>query len=90
MGNYSIPKPINKGLKRMDTIFNGVLLNHPNLGTEIFMRTAKALTGDQFARFMLGEADTYIWAKVIAAMPKLPFIKQTLFRKNKQVALEQY
>lgn len=90
MGDYTIPKPINKGLKRMDTIFNDVLLNHPNLGTEIFMRTAKALTGDQFARFMLGEADTYIWAKVIAAMPKLPFIKQTLFRKNKQVALEQY
>ena len=74
----------------MDTIFNDVLVNHPNLGTEIFMRTAKALTGDQFARFMLGEADTYIWAKVIAAMPKLPFIKQMILRNNKRVAREPY
>ncbi len=90
MGDYTIPQPVNKGLKMMDTIFNDVLVNHPNLGTEIFMRTAKALTGDQFARFMLGEANTYIWAKVIAAMPKLPFIKQMILRKNKRVALEQY
>lgn len=89
-GDYSVPKPINKGLQTMDAIFNDVLLNHPNLGTDIFMRTAKALNGDEFARFMLGEADMYIWSKVIAAMPKLPFIKQTLFRKNKQVPVEQY
>ena len=77
-GNYRVPKPITRGLNFMDSIFNDVLLNHPNLSTEIFMRTARALNADQFAQFMLGQADTYIWAKVVAAMPKIPFIKQTI------------
>lgn len=87
-GDYRVPKPIHKGLNKMDSIFNGVLLNYPSLSTDIFMRTAQTLSGDQFAQFMLGRADAYSWAKVIAAMPKLPFLKQTLFSKSKQVPLE--
>ena len=65
----------------MDSIFNAVLLNYPQLSSQIFMRTAKVLNGDQFARFMLGQADAFIWAKVIAAMPKAPFLKQMISRE---------
>jgi lycopene beta-cyclase len=44
------------------------------------MGTAKALSGDGFARFMLGSASLMDWAKVILAMPKLPFIKAVFCR----------
>jgi lycopene beta-cyclase len=62
----------------MDKIFNGVLLARPELGVSIMMRTAKALDGDGFARFMLGSATMTDWARVILAMPKIPFLKQVL------------
>jgi lycopene beta-cyclase len=67
----------------MDKIFNGVLLSRPDLGVSLYMRMAKALNGDQFARFMLGQATIRDWLHVIAAMPKGPFVKQlyrTIFR----------
>lgn len=89
-GNYNVPKPISSYLNMMDSIFNAVLLNYPQLSSQIFMRTAKVLNGDQFARFMLGQADAFIWAKVIAAMPKAPFLKQMISRHSGQVPLEQY
>jgi lycopene beta-cyclase len=63
---------------RMDRIFNGVLMARPELGVPIMMGTARALDGDGFARFMLGSATMADWAKVILAMPKLPFVKQVL------------
>jgi lycopene beta-cyclase len=40
------------------------------------MLTAKALDANGFARFMLGSATIFDWAKVIMAMPKIPFLKQ--------------
>jgi len=89
-GNHNVPKPIANYLNRMDSIFNAVLLNYPSLSSQIFMRTAQALNGDQFARFMLGQADARIWARVIAAMPKVPFLKQMICKHTGQVPLEQY
>jgi lycopene beta-cyclase len=82
-GNMSVPTPISSRLTAMDKIFNGVLLSRPELGVSMYMRMAKALNGDQFARFMLGQATIRDWLHVIAAMPKGPFIKQlyqTIFR----------
>ncbi|MGB2001588.1 MAG: squalene/phytoene synthase family protein [Porticoccaceae bacterium] len=77
-GDYKVPAPISPRLVRMDKIFNGVLLARPELGVSIMMRTAKALDGDGFARFMLGSATMTDWARVILAMPKIPFLKQVL------------
>jgi lycopene beta-cyclase len=82
-GNMAVPTPISSRLTVMDKIFNGVLLSRPELGVSLYMRMAKALNGDQFARFMLGQATIRDWLHVIAAMPKGPFIKQlyqTIFR----------
>jgi lycopene beta-cyclase len=85
-GNMAVPTPISSRLTAMDRIFNGVLLNRPDLAVSLYMRMAKALTGDQFARFMLGQASLSDWLRVIAAMPKMPFLKQTAELIAKQVA----
>ena len=75
-GDYSVPKPTSSYLSAMDRVFNGVLLSRPDLAVDIFMRTGRALNGDQFARFMLGSASLWEWIKVIFAMPKRVFIRQ--------------
>ena len=33
------------------------------------------LSGDEFAKFLSGEANFKLWLKVIFAMPKIPFMK---------------
>jgi lycopene beta-cyclase len=58
----------------MDRIFLAVLRRHPELAPDIFTAMAAALTGDEFARFLSGEAGVKTWAKVIMAMPKIPFL----------------
>ena len=58
----------------MDRIFLAVLRRHPELAPNIFTAMAAALTGDEFAYFLSGEAGVKIWAKVIMAMPKKPFL----------------
>ena len=75
-GNMAVPAPISSRLTAMDKIFNGVLLSRPDLGVSLYMRMARALNGDQFARFMLGKATASDWLRVIAAMPKGIFLKQ--------------
>ena len=58
----------------MDRIFLAVLRRHPELAPDIFTAMAAALNGDEFARFLSGEAGLKTWAKVITAMPKIPFL----------------
>ena len=77
-GNRAVPNPISSRLTTMDKIFNAVLISHPDLAISLYMRMANALTGDQFARFMLGQATTHDWLRVIAAMPKRPFLHQLI------------
>jgi lycopene beta-cyclase len=74
-GNYKVPAATSSHLNFMDRVFNDVLISNPRLGVDLFMRTAGALKGDQFAHFMLGSASLTGWLKVISAMPKWPFIK---------------
>jgi lycopene beta-cyclase len=83
-GNMAVPIPISSRLTAMDSIFNGVLLSRPDLAVSLYMDMARALSGDQFARFMLGQATTKDWLRVIAAMPKGPFLKQTAKQAIKQ------
>ena len=85
-GNMAVPTPISSRLKAMDKIFNGVLLSQPELAVSLYMRMAQALNGDQFARFMLGQATANDWLRVIAAMPKIPFLLETLKQGGKQIS----
>ena len=77
-GQYEVPQPISQQLLYMDGIFNRVLIEYPELGVSLFMDMAAALSGEQFARFMLGQASLMDWARVISAMPKGPFLRQLL------------
>ena len=85
-GNMAVPTPISSHLTAMDAIFNGVLLSRPDLAVSLYMNMANALNGDQFARFMLGQATANDWLRVIAAMPKGPFIKQAVKQAAKQLS----
>ena len=58
----------------MDKIFLAVLDSRPELAPNLFVKLAKSLNGDEFALFLSGEASITTWVKVIAAMPKIPFI----------------
>ena len=59
----------------MDSIFLTVLKHWPEHGPNMFVRMGKALSGDQFVKFMSGDAGWWIRLRVIFAMPKWPFIK---------------
>jgi lycopene beta-cyclase len=82
----AVPKPISSRLTAMDEVFNGVLRSRPDLAVSLYMDMARALNGDQFARFMLGQATANDWLRVIAAMPKGPFIKQVAKQVTKQLS----
>ena len=62
----------------LDRVFLSVLTAHPEAAPEIFLSMAKALTGDELAKFMSGLAHLPIYVKLINAMPKRMFIKQIL------------
>ena len=62
----------------MDKIFLSVLRYQPRYASKIFIALAGSLTGDEFARFLSGEANISLRAKVVAAMPSLPFIRALL------------
>ncbi len=59
----------------MDSVFLTVLKHWPEHGPNMFLRMGKALSGDQFVKFLSGDAGLWIRLKVIFAMPKWPFIK---------------
>lgn len=65
----------------MDDIFLSVLRHQPALAPKIFLAMANALSGDEMARFLSGMADARLRAKIIMAMPKLPFLR-ALLRKR--------
>ena len=72
----------------MDSVLLTVLRNWPQQGPKLFARMAASLTGDEFVRFMSGQANWRLRLKVIMAMPKLPFIKgvsRHLFKRPQKV-----
>jgi len=62
----------------LDRVFLSVLKTHPDAAPEIFLSMAKALTGDELAKFMSGLAHLPVYVKLINAMPKRLFINQIL------------
>ena len=71
----------------MDSVLLTVLRHWPEQGPNLFVRMGKALTGDQFVKFMTGDAGWWIKMKVILSMPKIPFIKaltKRILRRDKR------
>ena len=66
----------------MDDLFLAVLRHDPRHAPTLFLAMARALTGDEMARFLSGHADHRLRAKVILAMPKWPFLKALLSRRR--------
>ena len=62
----------------MDRIFLSVLRHQPHYAPQIFTALAARLTGDEFARFLSGEATMALRAKVVLAMPPWPFLRALL------------
>ena len=62
----------------MDRVFLSVLRHQPQRAPEIFTKMAARLTADEFALFLSGEADMTLRAKVVTAMPPLPFLRAAL------------
>ena len=58
----------------MDRVFLSVLRHQPYYAPKIFSALANSLTGDEFAKFLSGEANLKMRLKVIFAMPLKPFI----------------
>ena len=58
----------------MDRIFLKVLRRFPGRAPGLFVAMARALSGDEMARFLSGEASLRLRLKVIMAMPKWPFL----------------
>jgi len=59
----------------MDQMFVKVLKEWPAVTPHIFIQLADALSGDEFALFMSGEACWRLRLKVIFSMPKWIFIR---------------
>ena len=62
----------------MDAVLLSVLRHWPEQAPQLFLAMARALSGEEFARFLSGEASWRLRAKVVMAMPKLPFIRGLL------------
>ena len=74
----------------MDAVLLTVLRNWPQQGPKLFGRMASSLSGDEFVRFMSGQANWRLRLKVIMAMPKLPFIKgvsKHIFQRSEKVVV---
>ncbi len=62
----------------MDDVFLHVLRTRPDLAPSLFLRMGSALSGDEFALFLSGEASWTLRLKVIMAMPKWVFVRRRL------------
>jgi lycopene beta-cyclase len=70
-------------VRHMDTIFLQVLREHPQLAPEIFVRLFEKVPAARLLRF-LGDSPSVIDAvSVVAALPKLPFLREVLAPKRK-------
>ncbi|MEO1662770.1 MAG: lycopene cyclase family protein [Pseudomonadota bacterium] len=58
----------------MDKVFLKALSRRPIDAGDWFVRIAGRLTGDDFARFMSRSPDAKLWLRVVAALPKMPFL----------------
>lgn len=72
----------------MDAVLLIVLKHWPHHGPSMFSRMASGLTGDEFIRFMSGQATWRLRLKVMMTMPKWPFIRgvsKLMFQRPRKV-----
>ncbi len=74
------PQPywISFGEKFLDHTFLNVLSNNPAMGPDLFMRMARALHPDAFARFMTDKPSLRDLFALIASMPAKPFLQSVM------------
>ena len=63
----------------MDRVFLRVLKVNKSLAPEIFYKFSLPLSGDEMARFMIGEATIKLWFRIVYSLPKIIFIKSLIF-----------
>lgn len=90
--NHGKPLTFKRPHKRvdvwMDSVLLAVLRHWPHQGPILFGRMAKSLSGEEFIRFMSGQAGWRLRFKVMMAMPKLPFIRgvsKMMFNRPRKV-----
>ncbi len=72
----------------MDKVLLVVLKHWPKHGPSMFSGMASRLTGDEFIRFMSGQATWRLRLKVMMTMPKWPFIRgvsKLMFQRPRKV-----
>ena len=62
----------------MDAVLLSVLRHWPERAPDMFLRMGRALSGDEFARFLSGGAGGGLRLKAVMAMPKGPFVRATV------------
>ena len=82
-----IPKPSvgSHFVRYMDQIFLNTLVSIPTAAPKIFLSLAKNLSGDDFALFMMEQANMRIWRQVITSLPTKDMLvgwRQTVASKN--------
>jgi len=77
-GRFAVTPPHQAVDLAMDAVLLTVLRHWPERAPELFLRMGQALSGDEFVRFLNGEADWALRLKVVMAMPKLPFLRGAL------------
>ena len=77
-GRLAVSSPHKRIDLAMDAVLLTVLRHWPERAPDLFLRMGRALTGDEFARFLSGDADWALRLKVVMAMPKRPFIRGLL------------
>ncbi len=73
-----LPRPRSWLSTYMDRIFLSFLAQHPSDAPEVFYHLFQRVPSDQLVRFLSDRASIIDMARVIAAMPKRPFIRQAV------------
>jgi lycopene beta-cyclase len=66
----------------MDKVFLRVLNRDPSIGESIFAAMTHGLSGDRFAGFMTDDFTGIDALRLVAALPKSPFIRAVLKNDN--------
>jgi lycopene beta-cyclase len=76
-GRYQrLPEPRSWLSTCMDRIFLSFLAEHPSQAPEVFFHLFQRVPSDRLVRFLSDKASIMDRLRVIAAMPKRPFIRQ--------------
>ena len=76
LSDYNMPKKqVSYPLMFLDRVFNSVISEFPNKASEIFIKHASSMQGDEYAKFMRGSQNLILWLKVMLALPKFIFLK---------------